>query len=211
MDFYNEDAFRDATYVANSIAQKTAKFYDIEVKDVKNFHIKEFVEDDKVAIYAEHYFKPPLDKLMLGSTQKVEGIIVLAVNALSMVERKFFSEMHETMHAYCDPIKENDGRAFSDLLLEEGYLPEDEYIEKRANFGAGILMSNDEALVYGINKFRNFMHTANYFFMSKGAFKNRLRAYLVFERDCTPEYAFQLVHKYEMGCGMDFYNIINMK
>lgn len=211
MDFYNEDAFRDATYVANSIAQKTAKFYDIEVKDVKNFHIKEFVEDDKVAIYAEHYFKPPLDKLMLGSTQKVEGIIVLAVNALSMVERKFFSEMHETMHAYCDPIKENDGRAFSDLLLEEGYLPEDEYIEKRANFGAGILMSNDEALVYGINKFRNLMHTANYFFMSKGAFKNRLRAYLVFERDCTPEYAFQLVHKYEMGCGMDFYNIINMK
>jgi len=211
MDFYNEDAFRDATFVANSIAQKTAKFYDIEVKDVKNFHIKEFVEDDKVAIYAEHYFKPPLDKLMLGSTQKVEGIIVLAVNALSMVERKFFSEMHETMHAYCDPIKENDGRAFSDLLLEEGYLPEDEYIEKRANFGAGILMSNDEALVYGINKFRNFMHTANYFFMSKGAFKNRLRAYLVFERDCTPEYAFQLVHKYEMGCGMDFYNIINMK
>lgn len=211
MDFYNEDAFRDATYVANSIAQKTAKFYDIEVKDVKNFHIKEFVEDDKVAIYAEHFFKPPLDKLMLGSTQKVEGIIVLAVNALSMVERKFFSEMHETMHAYCDPIKENDGRAFSDLLLEEGYLPEDEYIEKRANFGAGILMSNDEALIYGINKFRNFMHTANYFFMSKGAFKNRLRAYLVFERDCTPEYAFQLVHKYEMGCGMDFYNIINTK
>lgn len=211
MDFFDEEAFRDATFVANSIARRTADYYDIEVKDVKNFHIKEFVENDKLAIYAEHYFKPPLDKLMLGSTQKVEGIIVLAVNALSMVERKFFSEMHETIHAYCDPIKENDGRAFSDLLLEEGYLPEDEYIEKRANFGAGILMANDEALIYGINKFRNFLHTANFFFMSKGAYKNRLRAFLVFERDCTPQYAFQLVHKYEIGYGLEFYKIINMK
>lgn len=210
MDFYDEDAFRDATFVANSIAQRTADFYGIEVKDVKNFHIKEFVEEDKLAIYAEHYFKPPLDKLMLGSTQKVEGIIVLAVNALSMVERKFFSEMHETIHAYCDPIKENDGRAFSDLLLEEGYLPEDEFIEKRANFGAGILMANDEALIFGINKFRNFLRTANFFFMSKGAFKNRLRAFLVFERDCTPQYAYKLVHKYENGFGTDFYRVINM-
>ncbi|WP_315307333.1 ImmA/IrrE family metallo-endopeptidase [Enterococcus devriesei] len=210
MNFYDEDAYREASFVANSIAKRTAEFYGIEVKNVKNFHIKDFVEEDKLAVYAEHYFKPPLDKLMLGSTQKIEGILVLAVNALSMVERRYFSEMHETIHAYCDPIKENDGRAFSDLLLEEGYLPEDEYIEKRANFGAGILMANDEALIFGINKFRNFLRTANFFFMSKSAYRNRLRSFLVFERDCTPQYAFQLVQRHEHGQSSDFYKIINM-
>lgn len=208
MDFYDEDIYREASYVANSIAKKTASFCGIDIKDVKNFHIKEFVEEDKLAIYTEHYFKPPLDRLMLGSTQSVEGIIILAVNAASMLERRFFSEMHETMHAYCDPIQENEGRAFSDLLLEEGYLPEDERVEKRANFGAGILMSNDEALVYGINKFRNFRQTADFFFMSKSAFRNRLRTFLVFERNCTPQYACQLVKKYEFGYTSDFYKII---
>lgn len=211
MDFYDEDAYREASFIANLIAQRTADFYDIEVKDVKNFHIKKFVEEDKLAVYVEHNFKPPLNRIMLGSTQLVEGVIVLAVNKLTMVERRFFSEMHETIHAYCDPIKENNGRAFSDLLMEEGYLPEDEFIERRANIGAGILMANDEALIFGINKFGNFIHTANFFFMSKGAFRNRLRSYLVFERNCTPQYAYQLVQKYEIGCRSDFYKIINIK
>lgn len=211
MDFYDEDAYREASFIANLIAQRTADFYDIEVKDVKNFHIKKFVEEDQLAVYVEHNFKPPLNRIMLGSTQLVEGVIVLAVNKLTMVERRFFSEMHETIHAYCDPIKENNGRAFSDLLMEEGYLPEDEFIERRANIGAGILMANDEALIFGINKFGNFIHTANFFFMSKGAFRNRLRSYLVFERNCTPQYAYQLVQKYEIGCRSDFYKIINIK
>lgn len=210
MNFYDEDAYLEASYIANSIAKQTADFYRIGVKEVKNYHIKRFVEEDKNAIYTEYHFKPPLDRLMLGSTQLVEGVIVLAVNALSMVERRFFSEMHETIHAYCDPIKENDGRAFSDLLLEEGYLPEDEFIERRANIGAGILMANDTALIHGINKFRNFQHTAEFFFMSKSAFKNRLRSYLVFEKNCTPQYAFQLVRNYEFGHGADFYRVINM-
>ncbi|TRZ33255.1 toxin [Enterococcus avium] len=210
MDFYDEDAYREASFVANSIAKRTADFYGIEVKDVKNFHIKNFVEEDKLAIYVEHYFKPPLDRIMLGSTQMVEGVIVLAVNKLSMIERRYFSEMHETIHAYCDPIKENGGRAFSDLVTEEDYLAEDEFTEKRANCGAGILMANDEALIYAINKFRNFYRTANFFFMSKGAYRNRVRTFLVFERDCTPQYAYKLVHKYECGFGSDFYRIINV-
>lgn len=64
MDFYDEDAYREASFVANSIAKRTADFYGIEVKDVKNFHIKNFVEEDKLAIYVEHYFKPPLDRII---------------------------------------------------------------------------------------------------------------------------------------------------
>ena len=209
MGYYDEDAYREAAYIANKIARQAAEYFGIEIKSVKNLHIKDFVEHDKLAIYTDYYFTPPLDRIMLGSTQLVEGVIVLAVNKLSMVERRFFSEMHETIHAYCDPISESNGRAFSDLLLEEGYLPEDEHIEKRANYGAGILMANDEALIYGINKFRNFQHTANFFFMSKTAFKNRLRSFLVFERDCTPQYAYQLVERYERGYGAHLFQVIN--
>lgn len=208
MNFFDEDTYWEASVVANKIAQEAAGYFNIDVKRVKNNHIKSFVENTKDVLYLEYNFGNHLGKMMLGSTQKINGVTVVAVSKKSIVERRFFSEMHETMHVYCDPITENSGRAFSELIIEGGYLPEDEFIEKRANYGASILMANDEALLDGLKMFQRFEQVANYFFMSKSAFSNRLVSYLVFNRNCTPNYAYKLLQNYKRGNNLEFFKVV---
>ncbi|MBV7391091.1 ImmA/IrrE family metallo-endopeptidase [Enterococcus sp. ALS3] len=199
MDFYDEDIYWEASTLAHKIVNQVNIYNNGDLKNLNVFHIKSYVEETQNAIYTTYRFKKLLSGMMAGSVQKIQGMFVISVNDSSMIERRFFSEMHETIHLFSDSFDENDGRAFSELIKEKDYLPEDYRREQIANFGAGILMANDEALVHCIHKFKKFHHCANFFFMSKKAFEVRLRTFLVFNKNLTPQYAYKVVNNYKSG------------
>ena len=116
---------------------------------------------------------------MLGSTTKI-------LNKNLMYERRNFTSMHEVVHLYKDIPYAEEGHTFSDMIPKE----------YRANVGASALMANDLALKYALNKFSSFEKVAKYFFMSKAALSNRLIEYLIFVKNCHPNYAHYLVNKY---------------
>lgn len=119
---------------------------------------------------------------MLGSITKVYGEIIITTNQNLMLERQNFTKMHEIIHYYRDIPYLGESHAFSDMILEDTYLPEDYEKELRANIGVSILMANDQVLSYALRKFRNFDEVANYFFMSKSVLRKRILQYLKFAR-----------------------------
>ena len=60
-------------------------------------------------------------------------------------------------------------------------------------------MANDHALEYALHRFSNFEEVANYFFMSKSALHNRIKEYLIFEKQLTPNFAQQFLNNYRYG------------
>ncbi|EPM6850326.1 ImmA/IrrE family metallo-endopeptidase [Enterococcus hirae] len=133
---------------------------------------------------------------MLGSITKVYDEIIITTNQNIMLERQNFTKMHEIIHYYRDIPYLGESHAFSDMILEDTYLPEDYEKELRANIGASILMANDQALSYALRKCRNFDEVANYFFMSKSALRKRILQYLEFTGGYTLEEAYKLFKSY---------------
>ncbi|EMF0102568.1 ImmA/IrrE family metallo-endopeptidase [Enterococcus hirae] len=144
---------------------------------------------------------------MLGSTTKILNEVLITINRNLMCERRNFTEMHEVVHLYKDIPYANEGYTFSDMISENGYFSEDLPKEYRANVGASILMANDLALKHAVIKFNSFEEVAKYFFMSKAALFNRLTEYLIFNKNCHPDYARCLINKYRYKNNKDFLNI----
>lgn len=207
MNYFDESLYFEAANIANDLARKAAALLDKDLTQIKCYDIQKYVEQTENVVFTSYDFGSKLREIMLGSTSEIDGVIVIATNKSVIVERKNFSEMHETMHVYCDVKGGAVPHAFTDMILEDGYLSEDEPKEYRANIGASVLMSNDEALKYALRKFKNFDEVANYFFMSKAALMNRLKDYLVFVQNCTPEYAFRLCSAFRYGRSSEFFRI----
>lgn len=113
-----------------------------------------------------------------------------------MLERKNFTNMHEIIHFYRDVPYLSEPYAFFDSIVEGEYKTKDLPREYRANIGASILMANDQALPYALKKFINFDEVANYFFMSKAAFRKRIIQHLIFDSRHTHKKAFKLFKNY---------------
>ena len=93
-----------------------------EAFNFSNELIKE-VEDVE---FVEYTFQKQLRRRMLGSTSKVYNEVIITTNKELMLERKNFTKMHEVTHYYIDIPKINSNtHTFSDMILENGYFPED--------------------------------------------------------------------------------------
>ena len=77
--------------------------------------------------------------------------------------------MHEIIHYYKDVPYLGESHAFSDMILEDTYLPED--YKNLSKYRCQHLMANDWLFTYALKKFRNFNEVANYFFASKAALR----------------------------------------
>ncbi|MGM0125740.1 hypothetical protein IGI37_003140 [Enterococcus sp. AZ194] len=205
MDYVDAGLYFEASDIANELCHEAAAYLSKPIERINCFDVKLYVEEIEEVEFIEVTFKKHLRKMMLGSTSKIAGETFISINAELMLERKNFTCMHEVIHYYRDIPYEKENHTFSDMIEENGYLPEDYPKEYRANVGAGILMANDEALQYALTKFDNFGKVANYFFISKAALFNRLRDYLVYIQNCSPSYAASLVTKYKYGQSKDFF------
>ncbi|HHJ5064785.1 TPA: ImmA/IrrE family metallo-endopeptidase [Enterococcus hirae] len=196
MNPISEELYFEAADIANELSQEVAYYCSKKIEQVKCFDIESYMIEVEDIEFMEYKFKNNLSKKMLGSITKVYGEIIITTNQNLLLERQNFTKMHEIIHYYRDIPYLGESHAFSDMILEDTYLPEDYEKELRANIGASILMANDQALPYALRKFRNFDEVANYFFMSKAALRKRILQYLEFTGGCTSDEAYGLFKKY---------------
>lgn len=205
MDYLSEELYFEAANIANELASQTGQFYSKKIYEVKCFDIQKYVAATESVEFIEYPFKKHLRNMMLGSTTKIFDQVIITTNTHMMLERKNFTNMHEIIHYYRDVPYAEDRHTFSDMIAEDGYLPEDYAKEYRANVGAAILLANDEALYYALKKFSTFQQVADYFFMSKSALHNRLKDYLVYVKNCSPNHAASLINNYRYNDQNKFY------
>lgn len=191
----SEGLYFEAADLANELSEEVSYYCSKKMEHVKCYDIENYVNEVEDVEFIDYDFKDNLSKKMLGSITKVHGEIIITTNQHLMLERKNFTKMHEIIHYYKDVPYLGESHAFSDMILEDTYLPED-YKKLRANIGASILMANDRALPYALKKFRNFNEVANYFFMSKAALRKRILQYLEFTGGYTSEEAYKLFKNY---------------
>ncbi|MBL1225411.1 ImmA/IrrE family metallo-endopeptidase [Enterococcus sp. BWR-S5] len=196
MDFLEGDIFYEASAIANEICDTVSRYHSIPIEKINHHTIKKYVEAVEGVEFIDYRFRKQLQQIILGSTSKVANSVFITTNAFLKPERKNFTLMHEIMHYYCDIPTAKEGQTFSDMFLEDGYLPEDYEKETRANIGASILLANDTALEYATHHFSSFDQVAQYFFMSKTALQKRLNEFLIFYKKCSPNYAHSLVTSY---------------
>lgn len=207
MNYVNEGLYFEASNLANSLSKDVGRYYNLPVEKVKCFHIQEYIEQVEDVEFLNIDFGTHLNKLMVGSIAKVYDEVLVSINKNVMLERQLFTSMHEIGHFYFDLPDLEKGSPLSDMLSEDGYFPEDLPREYRANVTASVLMANDEALRYAINRFPSYQNVCNYFYMSKAALQNRLVEYLSYVQNCTSQYAFSLVNDYRYSDGKKFRNV----
>ncbi|EGP4822338.1 ImmA/IrrE family metallo-endopeptidase [Enterococcus faecium] len=196
MNVISEELYFEAADLANELSEEVGYYCSKKMEHVKCYNIESYVNEVENVEFIDYDFKDNLSKKMLGSITKVHGEIIITTNQHLMLERKNFTKMHEIIHYYRDVPYIGESHAFSDMILEDTYLPEDYEKELRANIGASILMANDQALPCALRKFRNFDEVANYFFMSKAALRKRILQYLEFTGGYTSDEAYRLFKKY---------------
>ena len=196
LDFIYEDLYFEVSDLANELALEASKYHSKNIHAVKCFDIESYVIETNDIEIVHYDFKNQLRNKMLGSTSKIFNEVLITINKHLFPERKNFTIMHEIIHYYKDIPFAEEGHTFSDMILENGYFPEDLPKEYRANIGASILMANDYALEYALYKFHTFEEVANYFFMSKSALHNRIKEHLIFKKQLTPYFAHQVANQY---------------
>lgn len=206
LNFINEELYFEATNLTNELINEVSYFSSKKIEEVKCFDIEDYVKKIEDVEFCDYPFQKQLKKNMLGSITKVYDEIIITTNENLVLERKNFTKMHEIIHYYRDIPNISDCHSLSDMISENGYLVEDLPKEYRANVGASILLANEQALLYAIQKFHSFHQVADYFFMSKSALHNRLKEYLIFVCNCSPQNAYKLVYEYRMGNNNNFFN-----
>lgn len=205
LDFISEELYFEAFNLSNKLIKEVAYYSSKNIEQVKCFDIEKYVKEVEDVEFVEYTFQKQLRKRMLGSTSKVYNEVIITTNKELMLERKNFTKMHEVTHYYIDIPKINSNtHTFSDMILENGYFPEDYPKEYRANVGASMLMANTQALHFALKNFCTFEEVAQYFFMSKAALRNRLIEHLIYINNCTPCYAKSLFNDYFFNDGKKF-------
>ncbi len=208
MDSINKELYFEAFKFSNELVKEVACYSSKNIEQVKCFDIEKYVKEVEDVEFVEYTFQKQLRRRMLGSTSKVYNEVIITTNKELMLERKNFTKMHEITHYYIDiPTINSNTHTFSDMILENGYFPEDYPKEYRANICASMLMANTQALHFALKNFCTFEEVAQYFFMSKAALQNRLIEHLIYINNCTPCYAKSLFNDYYFNDGKKFRSI----
>lgn len=194
MDCICDCLYYEVSDLANDIANKAAKHLSKKVEYIRCSDIEQYMTEVENIEFIDYKFKNNLNKVLLGSISKIQDECIITTNQNLSDEYKNFTKMHEIIHYYRDYSYLGESHAFSDLILQKDYLPEDFDKEVAADIGASILMANDRALRYALNEFRNFDDIANYFSISKSKLRVRIIQYLEFTNNYTHNRAYKLLN-----------------
>ena len=125
MNVISEGLYFEAADLANELSEEVSYYCSKKMEHVKCYNIESYVNEVENVEFIDYDFKDNLSKKMLGSITKVHGEIIITTNQHLMLERKNFTKMHEIIHYYRDVPYLGESHAFSDMILEDTYLPED--------------------------------------------------------------------------------------
>ncbi|MFQ9320637.1 MAG: toxin [Enterococcus durans] len=104
MTFIYERLYREAADLANELSQEVGYYCSKKIEQVKCYDIERYVQEVENVEFMEYEFKNNLNKLMLGSVNKIQDEILITTNKNLMLERKNFTKMHEIIHFYRDVL-----------------------------------------------------------------------------------------------------------
>ncbi len=125
MNVISERLYFEAADLANELSEEVSYYCSKKMEHVKCYDIENYVNEVEDVEFIDYDFKDNLSKKMLGCITKVHGEIIITTNQHLMLERKNFTKMHEIIHYYRDVPYLGKAHAFSDMILEDTYLPED--------------------------------------------------------------------------------------
>ncbi len=193
------DAYNLAHIDVYKAINVVANYYRIEIIQLKWTHFYNFCSD----VLRVHFIKFPLgeelSKHLSGCIVPINGIVTIAYNSNMIINRRFFTICHEIVHRFCDMKDLQNARSFEDYLKLTSIDPKEDFIEYRANVGAGLLMCNDDSLTLQLYSGKSFEQLREYFYMSKSAMYFRLTEYVIYTVKVNPYNAQNLVRNYIRG------------
>lgn len=193
------DLYEEATNEIYTILNTVAKHYKIEVIQLKWTHFYNYCENVLLVCYEKISFSEKLSKYLSGSIVHLYNVKIISYNDKMSFERRYFTICHEIIHCFLDLDTNDNGRGFQDYIDKSNYDPKEDFIEYRANVGAGLLMCNDESLSIQLYSGKNFSQLRDYFYMSKAAMYHRLFEYVVYKVGINPYHAQKVVTNYISG------------
>lgn len=166
-------------YIKNKILPFTtavADYFNIGIKEVRHYHYTKFCQEKLDFTFTEYNFKSKLNDVLAGTTLKQDNIVIICVNGNMIESRKNFTRMHEIIHGVFHGNSQSN-QNFAEYLDKKQYSKKDIWHELEADFGASLLIANDEALEECLDNKLNFNEISSVLECSKQALRIRLINY----------------------------------
>lgn len=175
LDYDTYFEYHDQSYI---IIEKVAHYYDLELKDLRWKHFKDFAIDVENIDIIPYNFGEMASQRLSGNIIRFGDQIGISYNPTMIIGRQHFSILHELGHYFFDMTTTIRAQTFSDLLYENGYSKEDEPKELRANIFASLALINNEALKECFRKNLTFQQMCYEFQVSQAALYMRIYDFL---------------------------------
>lgn len=166
-------------YIKNKILPFTtevADYFNIGIKEVRHYHYTKFCQEKLDFTFTEYNFKSKLNDVLAGTTLKQDNNVIICVNGNMIESRKNFTRMHEIIHGVFHGNSQSN-QNFAEYLDKKQYSKKDIWHELEADFGASLLIANDEALEECLDNKLNFNEISSVLECSKQALRIRLINY----------------------------------
>lgn len=166
-------------YIKNKILPFTttvADYFNVDIKELRHYHYTKFCQDKLDFTFTEYDFKSKLNDVLAGTTLKQDNIVIICVNGNMIESRKNFTRMHEIIHGVFHGNSQSN-QNFAEYLDKKQYSKKDIWHELEADFGASLLIANDEALEECLDNKLNFNEISSVLECSKQALRIRLINY----------------------------------
>lgn len=182
-----------------SFINEIAEYYDIQIKNVRHYHIKNYCIDVLQYDIAYSTKKGSIAGLTLISEQLVA--IVINANKNVHKERQTFSLMHEIAHTILHIDENSETQQFASVRNSLNHYENNEKIEQEieADICASILMINDDALIEQLKKKKTFEELKQIFNTSHSATQTRLTNFLIYTASYPYQKARELLSSYMQG------------
>lgn len=204
----NYDLYDQATKDTYMVLNEVANYYKIEIIQLKWTHFYNYCENVLLVCYEKIHFSEKLGKILSGSIVNLYGVKIISYNGKMSFERRYFTICHEIIHCFLDLDKNENGRGFQDYIDKKNYDPNQDFVEYRANVGAGLMMCNNDSLSIQLYSGKNFHQLREFFYMSKAAMYYRLIEYVVYQVGVSPYEAKGVVNNYIRGDRVFFDKVV---
>lgn len=166
-------------YIKNKILPfitAVADYFNIDIKELRHYHHTKFCQDKLDFTFTEYNFKSKLNDVLAGTTLKQDNVVIICVNGNMIESRKNFTRMHEIIHGVFHGNSQSN-QNFAEYLDKKQYSKKDIWHELEADFGASLLIANDETLEECLDNKLNFNEISSVLECSKQALRIRLINY----------------------------------
>ena len=191
-----------AVQTANDVLTEITYAYQTDLPSIRWRHFVSLLREKYSVTIEPHIFNDPNLNARLAGIAMLGNHSLIQFNDSTMQseERKHFTIVHEGVHVFRhkdDPDAE--GEAFTDIIENSAYSPEEQVEELITNQATSIIMLNDSALLECMKNNWGYGKIGGFYEMSASALFERLVNYLYFNLQINPVTARYLVGRYRCG------------